>query len=67
MVTTITFPDPLHDSLKRVAHEEHRSINATVVVAVTQYVGSHDQRAVVRLMAAEIVRKRRELFDRLAR
>jgi predicted transcriptional regulator len=66
MVTTITFPDVLHESLKRVATEEHRSVNATVVVAVTQYVGSHDKRAIVRVMAAEIARKHRGLLDRLA-
>jgi predicted transcriptional regulator len=67
MVTTVTFPDALHASLKRVASEEHRSVNATVVVAVTQYIGSHDKTAVVRAMGAEIADRHRELLDRLAR
>jgi predicted transcriptional regulator len=63
----ITLPDPLHDSLKAVASAEHRSANATIVVAVAQYIQARDKRAAVRAMAADIARRDRELLDRLAR
>ncbi|MGI5245146.1 Arc family DNA-binding protein [Dactylosporangium sp. CA-139066] len=65
--TTVTLPDELHDSLKQVAAAEHRSANATIVCAVAEYVQNHDKRASVRLIAAEVAAKHRELLDRLAK
>jgi predicted transcriptional regulator len=64
--TTVTLPDDLHASLKRVAAEEHRSANATIIVAVTEYIRSRDKKAAVQAIAAEVAEKHRELLDRLA-
>jgi predicted transcriptional regulator len=67
MITTVNLPDDLHASLKKVADAEHRSANATIVVAVAEYVRNHDKRAAVRAIAAEIATRHRDLLDRLAR
>lgn len=67
MITTVNLPDDLHASLKQVAEAEHRSANATIVVAVAEYVGRHDKRAKVRALAADVAERHRELLDRLAR
>ncbi|GAA4262230.1 hypothetical protein GCM10022255_098150 [Dactylosporangium darangshiense] len=64
--TTVTLPDELHASLKRVAEAEHRSANATIIVAVEQYVRARDKRAAVGAIAAEVAERHRELLDRLA-
>lgn len=64
--TTVTLPDELHGALKRVAADEHRSANATIVVAVEEYVRRRDKRAAVRAIATEVADKHRELLDRLA-
>ncbi|MER7006882.1 Arc family DNA-binding protein [Dactylosporangium sp. NPDC000555] len=67
VTTTVTLPGELHDSLKQVAAAEHRSANATIVVAVAQYVQNHDKKAAVGAIAAEIAERHRELLDRLAK
>jgi predicted transcriptional regulator len=36
MVTTVNLPDGLHERLKQLAEQEHRSMNATIVVAVEE-------------------------------
>lgn len=64
--TTVTLPDELHASLKKVAEAEHRSANATIVVAVEQYVQARNKRAAVQAIAAEVADRHRELLDRLA-
>lgn len=64
--TTVTLPDDLHDSLKQVAAAEHRSANATIIVAVAEYVRNHDKKAAVRAIANEVAQRHRELLDRLA-
>jgi predicted transcriptional regulator len=66
MVTTVNLPDELHASLKQVAEAEHRSANATIVVAVAEYVRNHDKRARIRELAADIAQRDQELLDRLA-
>lgn len=67
MITTVNLPDDLHASLKQVAEAEHRSANATIIVAVAEYVGRQDKRVRVRALAAEVADRHRELLDRLAR
>jgi len=66
MVTTVNLPDELHAALRRVADDEHRSMNATILVAVEQYVAARSHRATVRELAAEVARRDAELLDRLA-
>jgi predicted transcriptional regulator len=66
MITTVNLPDDLHASLKEVAEAEHRSANATIVVAITEYVSRHDKRAKVRALAADVAERHKELLDRLA-
>jgi hypothetical protein len=66
MVTTISLPDELHAALKRIADDEHRSMNATILVAVEQYVAARSHRAKVRELAVDVARRDSELLDRLA-
>ena len=66
MVTTVSLPDDLHASLKQVAEAEHRSANATIIVAVTEYVSRHNKRAQVRALATEVAERHKDLLDRLA-
>jgi predicted transcriptional regulator len=66
MVTTVSLPDDLHAALKRVADEEHRSMNATILVALEQYVTARSHRAEVRKLASDVARRDAELLDRLA-
>jgi predicted transcriptional regulator len=66
MVTTINLPDELHAALKRIADDEHRSMNATILVAVEQYVTVRSHRAKVRQLAADVAQRDAELLDRLA-
>jgi predicted transcriptional regulator len=67
MITTVNLPNELHNDLKHVAEAEHRSANATIVVAVAQYVQNHDKRVRVRKLADDILTRDRELLDRLKR
>ncbi len=67
MVTTINLPSELHAALKRVADDEHRSMNATILVAVEQYVAARSHRAKVRELAADVAQRDAELLDRLAK
>lgn len=67
MITTVNLPDDLHASLKQVAEAEHRSANATIVVAVAEYVSRHDRRTKVRALAADVAERHKELLERLAR
>ena len=53
-------------SSSRVAEAEQRSANATIVVAIEEYVARHGKRAKVRGLAAEVAERHRELLDRLA-
>ena len=66
MVTTVNLPAELHERLKRVAEEEHRSMNATIVVAVEEYVSARSHRARVRDLAQEVADRDAELLRRLA-
>ncbi|GIF65982.1 hypothetical protein Ais01nite_40170 [Asanoa ishikariensis] len=66
MVTTVNLPDALHEQLKRLAEEEHRSMNATIVVALEEYVSARSRGARVRELAGEVVQRDAELLRRLA-
>lgn len=66
MITTVNLPDDLHASLKQVAEAEHRSANATIIIAITEYVSRHNKQAKVRALAAEVAERHKELLDRLA-
>jgi len=66
MVTTVNLPDELHAKLKALADEEHRSMNATIIVAVERYVEDQDRRGRVRELAREVAHRDAELLDRLA-
>ncbi|MDT5029437.1 MAG: hypothetical protein QOE61_5863, partial [Micromonosporaceae bacterium] len=45
MVTTVNLPNELHERLKELAEHEHRSMNATIVVAVEEYVSTRSHRS----------------------
>ncbi|MGF1645983.1 MAG: Arc family DNA-binding protein [Kineosporiaceae bacterium] len=66
MVTTVNLPDDLHAALKQLADAEHRSANATIIVAISEYIQRHQRRATVGALAAEVAERHRELLDRLA-
>lgn len=42
---TLTLPAQLNEALRAVAAAEHRSINATIVVALEQFIAVHDRLA----------------------
>ena len=65
-VTTLNLPDELHAALKELAAEEHRSVNATLIVAAEEYVQRQRRRTRVRASAEKIAEMDRELLDRLA-
>lgn len=65
MVTTVNLPDDLHASLKQVAEAEHRSANATIIIAITEYVHRHNKSARIRTLATDVAEQHRELLDRL--
>ena len=67
MITTVNLPDELHALLKQVADQERRSMNATILMAVEQYVAERSHRARTRELAAEVARRDADLLDRLAR
>jgi predicted transcriptional regulator len=66
MVTTVNLPDGLHEQLKQLADQEHRSMNATIVVAVKQYVSERSHRSRIRDLAGEVAERDAELLRRLA-
>jgi predicted transcriptional regulator len=66
MVTTLNLPDQLHEQLKTLAEEEHRSMNATILVAVERYIEERGHRARVRDLARDVAQRDADLLDRLA-
>jgi predicted transcriptional regulator len=66
MVTTVNLPDQLHEQLKKLAEEEHRSMNATILVAVERYVEDQSRRSEVRTLARDVAERDAELLRRLA-
>ena len=65
MVTTVNLPDQLHEQLKALAEEEHRSMNATILVAVERYVADRGHRSRVRELALDVSVRDAELLRRL--
>jgi predicted transcriptional regulator len=66
MATTVSLPDDLHVSLKLVAEAEQCSADATIVVAIAEYVSRHDKRVKIRELAADVAARHGELLGRLA-
>lgn len=66
MITTVNLPEELHAQLKQVADEDRRSMNATIVVAIEEYVAARSHRLRVRELAREVASRDAELLDRLA-
>jgi predicted transcriptional regulator len=66
MVRTIDIPDELATALKELATIEHRSVNATLIVAAEQYVQRNSQRTQVAQAAQRVMDLNGELLDRLA-
>ena len=66
MVTTVSLPEELHAKLKAVAEAEHRSMNATILVAVEQYVTDRDHQSRVRELGLDVANRDAELLRRLA-
>jgi predicted transcriptional regulator len=67
MVTTLNLPDELHAKLKSLAEAEHRSVNATILVAVERYIEDSAHRAKVAAAARDVAVRDKELLDRLAK
>jgi predicted transcriptional regulator len=67
MVTTLNIPDTVHAALKALAEAEHRSVNATILVAVERYIEESSHKARVAAAAREVAVRDAELLDRLAR
>ncbi|WP_432832539.1 ribbon-helix-helix domain-containing protein [Dactylosporangium sp. CA-092794] len=61
----MTLPDELLADLKQVAEAEHRSVDATIVAAIAQYVQAHDKWVAVQAIAAEVSARHGDLLDRL--
>jgi predicted transcriptional regulator len=66
MITTVNLPDDLHSKLKELADREHRSVNATLIVAAERYIEEQDHRTRVRDAARRVVELNGDLLDRLA-
>lgn len=67
MVTTINIPDELHTGLRRLAEQQHRSMNQLITEVLSSFVAEHERRALVDAAAAEVVARDAELLDRLAK
>lgn len=67
MTRTIDFPDDLMDALKQLSDDEHRSVNATLIVAAKEYVERRSVRQRAVELGHKVVEMDRELLDRLAK
>jgi predicted transcriptional regulator len=65
MITTLNLPDQLHEQLKTLADQEHRSMNATILVAVERYVQDRSHRSRVRELSLDVACRDAELLRRL--
>jgi hypothetical protein len=66
MITTVNLPDVIHTQLKVIADVEHRSMNATILVAVERYIEEFSHQARVRELSRDVAQRDAELLDRLA-
>jgi predicted transcriptional regulator len=67
MITTLNLPDELHAALKSLAEAEHRSVNATILVAVERYIEDSAHKTKVVTAAREVAVRDAELLNRLAK
>ncbi len=65
MVTTLNLPDVIHTQLKVIADIEHRSVNATILVAIERYLEEQVHKARVRELAKDVAQRDAELLERL--
>jgi hypothetical protein len=66
VTTTLKLPSALNDALREIAAADHRSINATIVVVLEQFVESRSHQQRVAQIGAEIAARHAELLRRLA-
>jgi hypothetical protein len=66
VTTTLKLPAKLNDALRELAAADHRSINATIVVVLEQFVETRSHQTRVAAIGAEIAAKHAELLRRLA-
>jgi hypothetical protein len=66
VTTTLKLPADLNEALRKLAAADHRSINATIVVVLEQFVQTRQHQAQVAAIAAEIATRHAELLRRLA-
>lgn len=66
MVTTVNLPDGLLERITELAEQEHRSVDATIVDAIEEYVSARSRRSRVRELARDVAERDVELLRRLA-
>jgi hypothetical protein len=66
VTTTLKLPVRLNEQLRRLAAADHRSINATILVVLEQFVDSRTHQDRVAAIGAEIATRHAELLRRLA-
>jgi hypothetical protein len=66
VTTSLKLPAEIYDAIKAEAAADHRSINAAIVVALSDHVHRRQRANRVAEIGAEIVEKHGELLRRLA-
>lgn len=66
VTTSLKLPADIYQAIKEEAAADHRSINAAIVVALTDHVRSRRRARQVAEIGAEIVQRHGELLRRLA-
>lgn len=67
VTTSLKLPADVYEAIKAEAAADHRSINAAIVVALSDHVHSRQRARRVADIGAEIVDRHGELLRRLAR
>jgi hypothetical protein len=66
ITTTLKLPANLNEALRKVAAADHRSVNATIVVVLEEFIETRSHQAQVAAIGAEVASKHAELLRRLA-
>lgn len=66
ITTSLKLPADIYDAIKAEAADDHRSINAAIVVALSDHVRRRQRTRRVAEIGAEIADKHSELLRRLA-
>jgi hypothetical protein len=66
VTTSLKLPADIYEAIKAEAAADHRSINAAIVVALSDHVRSRQRAQRVTAVGAEIVERHGELLRRLA-